>query len=166
MREISILNKAGLVAMVDDADYENLSQYRWMVYIGRSAFAYAVAQVGGKRTYMHRLLVGVPGKVVDHINGDTLDNRRANLRAVTAGENARNRNCAAISNTGLVGIHRRPKGGFVAKKSQVYLGHFRTAEEAVLARKAYEAASDTPDTLQSLLRRIVELESELARLAA
>lgn len=75
----------GKVAIVDAADYEWLSQWKWYALRIRHVF-YAVRKIrregGGQTTlYMHVLVAGTPpGHETDHINGDGLDNRRLNLR--------------------------------------------------------------------------------------
>lgn len=85
----------GRVAKIDVDDIPLVSEYRWQPNSG----GYAQAHVAGKRgdntrrtILMHRLLMGHPtSKHVDHINGDKLDNRRSNLRVVTAAQNSWNK---------------------------------------------------------------------------
>lgn len=90
MKEIK-LNK-GQVAIVDDADYAFLSQYRWHAKQCRNTFYVQVRPRNGATMTMHRLLLGAPkGMEVDHIDGNGLDNRRSNLRLCTHAENCRNR---------------------------------------------------------------------------
>lgn len=73
---------------VDDDDYENLKSQKW--YAGRARYTHYVIARSGK--HMHRILMGDPeGFVIDHINGDGLDNRRCNLRITTPSENSKNR---------------------------------------------------------------------------
>lgn len=83
----------GFVAQVDEADAAFLMRYRWYACTPRRRalqYTYAHAVVDGRRVYMHRLLMGNPPQEVDHINQDTLDNRRANLRLVTASQQRQN----------------------------------------------------------------------------
>ncbi|MDR9852943.1 HNH endonuclease [Paenibacillus sp. VCA1] len=89
MRTITL--SRGKQTVVDDEDYDQLSQFKWWV----DAYGYALTTVGGrlnkKNIRMHRMLTGAqPGQVVDHIDGDPLNNQKANLRIVTQKENVRN----------------------------------------------------------------------------
>lgn len=78
-------------ALVDNEDYEKLSQYNW----GLNSFGY-VARLGKvdgkwKMILMHRIIMDTPkGMVTDHINGNKVDNRKKNLRVCTHQENCRN----------------------------------------------------------------------------
>lgn len=92
---------------------------------------------------MHRLIMGaVSGQIVDHINGNKLDNRRCNLRFCTKAENNRNRKTQR-NVTGLKGViwSKRDKV-FSAKirlnSKDIHLGRFKTAEEAA---RAYDKAA-------------------------
>lgn len=78
--------------LVDEADAESLSRHRWFITKAVPGHrAYAKARIDGTFTLMHRLLMRSPaGCTVDHLNGDTLDNRRANLRIATRSQNAAN----------------------------------------------------------------------------
>lgn len=91
----------GKFALVDDADYEYLSQYKWY-YLERksrttgkvlSCYARTSIKAGSKHasTSMHRLLMNPPkGMVVDHRDHDGLNNQRYNLRVCTYSQNAQN----------------------------------------------------------------------------
>lgn len=81
----------GRVALVDDEDYP-LVAYRPWVAMNAGAQTRPFRGPKGMRILMHRLIMNPPaGYVVDHINGDKLDNRRTNLRICTQLENTRNR---------------------------------------------------------------------------
>ena len=95
MKEIKLTR--GYVAIVDDDDYEWASRYTWHASTGRHVCAKTTLSMAleGQRwqraEFMHRMLLDAKrGEIVDHINGDPLDNRRSNLRIVTAEQNARN----------------------------------------------------------------------------
>ena len=83
----------GKVAIVDDTDFDWLNQWKWYVLNKRPRY-YAARSVGprGKQTriYMHRFILDpVSGMEPDHINGNGLDNRRANIVACTRSEHAK-----------------------------------------------------------------------------
>lgn len=109
----------GLFAIVDAEDFEWLKKWKW--YADKSGskrgdFFYAKrtlkADEGGKRgdaaIKMHRAIMGLGAgdKLdVDHINMDTLDNRRSNLRICTRSENRANTTARSDNKLGLKGVH-------------------------------------------------------------
>jgi HNH endonuclease len=80
----------GKFALVDDEDYQYLKQWKWHWSAG---YAERKEYPGGKQTHvhMHRVILNAPkGVLVDHKDGDTLNNQRANLRPSTHSTNAMN----------------------------------------------------------------------------
>lgn len=90
----------GYVAYVSDEDYERASAYKWTASLeSRGTKVYAIrwstkAEHGSGKRYkirLHRWLLGLPAKdmelVVDHVDGDALNNTRDNLEIVTQSEN-------------------------------------------------------------------------------
>lgn len=126
----------GLFAKVSDEDYEHLSQYSWhAANTGRGTYACR----GTKTSYMHReIMKPEKGQVVDHINQDTLDNRRENLRICEHKQNLRNRS-KVNGNVNYKGVHKVKgrKSSYVAsigfEGKNIYLGYHRTAESAAMA---------------------------------
>jgi hypothetical protein len=134
----------GLVALVDRADLDWLSQWKWCATTHPRGPSYAVRRERStKRThYMHRELAAPPaGLLVDHINGDTLDNRRVNLRLATFSQNAANTTVVRAA-SGFRGVHHdRRNGRFQARcrfqGTNYHLGLFNSAEEAARTYDAF-----------------------------
>jgi hypothetical protein len=146
-----VLLSSGLVALVDAEDLalvlDGPAWHAKPVRIG-TAEHYAVTKhtvlVGGRprrRTVaMHRLVMGVvddPSVVVDHINGNTLDNRRQNLRVAQRAQNQGNRVMNVRNGSGYKGVRALPRGGYEARITtdglRRYLGYFRRPEDAAAA---------------------------------
>jgi hypothetical protein len=143
MKEIQLTQ--GRVALVDDADYEYLSQWKWKAYKDRYTwYARRGIRVGFviKTIHMHRLITNAPdGLFVDHINGDGLDNRRGNLRVCTKSENGFNRGKNSNNTTGYKGVTTN-KGKYRAQiridGKMCGLGRYTDPVEAA---KAYDRAA-------------------------
>jgi len=139
----------GYWAKVDVSDYEKLRRYRWRVRKGRNTW-YAERSIKkeatGKysRVLMHRDLVRVgEGYVIDHKNGDGLDNRRVNLRIATVSENAANSRLRRNNTSGYKGVwwdkgKRKYRAGLWAGEKRYHLGYYDSKEDAA---RAYDAAA-------------------------
>ncbi len=142
-REVALSN--GGVVIVDDEDYDMVSRWRWRRngdYASRSAWDKQKKRTGP--ILMHRFLLNAPpNRFVDHINRDTLDNRRENLRLIPRGANPQNKEVRSETSTGVRGVQRTKGGRYVAqvgfhqdgKRRNLYLGTFATIEEADAAAK-------------------------------
>lgn len=133
----------GLHTLVDLQDIGALGGYKWSVVdTGRGKYA---VRNGGKRgcVYLHREIMKPPdGMVVDHKNGDTLDNRRENLRVCTIQQNCHNNAGRKIRPEPLPrGVYRNRKA-YVAQIREGgttrYIGSFPTPE---LAARAFDEAA-------------------------
>ena len=129
-------------SLIDDADVALASGYPWRL----SSHGYANARVGNGVIYLHRLVMGNPDGMVDHINGDKLDNRKANLRVVDAAGNAQNRNVFGGQYSAHRGVTRNKRTGkWVAQARlngrQVHIGTFATEIEAARAASAWRRAN-------------------------
>jgi len=134
--------------IMDAKDVDILNKYDARVEINynRTKIPYAAIKVDkktGARRMLHRVIMNAPpGKVVDHINHNTLDNRKDNLRIVSYVENARNR----------AGLNRNNKSGYPGLRwhteinkwvatikinyKEIYLGAFINKEDAINIIKA------------------------------
>jgi hypothetical protein len=147
MKEIPLTR--GHIALVDDEDYERLAPLKWCALVKEDGRAYAVHYkvVAGKvtATKMHRLLCA--GELVDHKNGNGLDNRKENLRSATKNQNMWNRR-SFVSKSGFKGVsldtsvfRTKPWRAVIYQygKRQT-LGHFADPKEAA---RAYDEAAAT-----------------------
>jgi hypothetical protein len=116
MREVQLTQ--GYVALVDDEDYERVSQYTWRAE-RRSNGVRAYTHIKWVKIYLHRFVLNIvdPSVEVDHENHDQLDNQKHNLKAVTHKQNSENKR-SKRSNTGVRGVRRLPSGNFA-----VYVNH-------------------------------------------
>ena len=132
------------VVLVDDCDFHFFHEHTWFVhereegrkYVGRTAWN-GQRQV---RLRLHTAIMRPPnGMVVDHINGDTLDNRRSNLRVCTHKQNLGNRRPNRNSPWRYKGVRKRnDRNKWVASLAGKTLGYFDHERDAA---EAYNAAA-------------------------
>ena len=135
----------GQRALVDDEDYERLSQWRWRLGANGYVCRGERKSKDNYRTILlaREVLKAPPGKVVDHINHDILDNRRSNLRICTYIQNQGNKALSKIGSSCFKGVsyHKDSKKWrsyiFYSYK-HYHLGLFSTEIEAA---QAYNAAA-------------------------
>jgi hypothetical protein len=132
----------GMVTIVDDQDYDLLSQWKWSAHWGETKTYYASRVENGKTILMHRQILNAKSNQwVDHKDGNTLDNRRDNIRLCSRSQNMRNRKVPVNNRLGIKGVrvkNGRYEARIMSDKRAIFLGGFETALEATLA---YNAAS-------------------------
>ncbi len=143
MQEIPLTQNQ--VALVDDSDYEFLSQWRWFACKHRSGNFYAKRHTQGneKRTTIHmsRQILGLERgdkRQADHINHITLDNQLTNLRICTSQQNQMNRETHIESSSIYKGVSWDKKtkkwlAQIQVQRKNIHLGRFRFEELAALA---------------------------------
>lgn len=123
---------------------KNLSNSKVSVRkMGTGRQYYAFYEDKGKTKSLHRLIMNTPpDMVVDHISGDGLDCRKANMRNVTRDENSRNLPKPQTNTSGHIGVCLRKSGKYYAyiwnQSRQVPLGTYSDFFDAICARKSAE----------------------------
>jgi hypothetical protein len=143
-------------AIVDPADFYVVSKYKWHARKStQTYYATSTQYENGNRInlHMHRLVMQYklsPERctlhadlLVDHINGDGLDNRRANLRLATSAQNNYNRRITSRRTSKYKGVDYRPskrayRARITVDKKKIFLGHFT---DEISAARAYDAAA-------------------------
>lgn len=141
MKEIPLTQ--GKVALVDDEDYEELSKYKWCaVRYWNNFYAKRYIRKNGKRAmeYMHREIMEAVGRAceVDHIDGDGLNNQRANLRICTHNENTLNLQMNRRNTSGYKGVsfdrkRNRYQAYIRVRYRSYHIGRYKTSIEAAIA---------------------------------
>lgn len=137
----------GMVAVVDDDDFDRLAQYNWR-YSGRKRGGHAarVVYINGKQAsiLMHREIMNPPSDLeIDHINGNGIDNRKQNLRVATHAQNLRNQTVRSTNKLGVKGVcltrqKDKYRATITTNGKQKQIGVFNTVEEA---KAAYDKAA-------------------------
>ncbi len=140
----------GQFAIVDDEDFEYLNQWKWFASYctrGKRYYALRAERLNGKNRSigMHRLLLGLNDKsiIADHIDHNTLNNTRSNLRAVTHAQNMTNRLPKHNGSSKFLGVYKvKNKNYWVAQITKngekMKTGFFKNELEAA---RAYDKAA-------------------------
>lgn len=137
-------NKEPLKTIIETKDLEKVKSFpnKWSAYESNGKF-YVIGclQIEGKKktVRLHRWVMDAPDDMdVDHINGNSLDNRRTNLRLVTHQENMQNRGASKNNSSGYRGVYwykpgKRWRATTMFNKKQYYLGEFKDKKDAINA---------------------------------
>lgn len=133
----------GLFALVDDSDFDELNQYRWHAHERRSRNLYEAQRhlqserrdgkwVSISVTMSNHLIPHEAGLVIDHIDGNPLNNQRSNLRLATRHQNAINWSRKGTSFGRGIFLNGKKYGVRIVDPTgyRRYLGAFHTVAEA------------------------------------
>lgn len=141
MKEIKLTN-SDLIAVVDDEDFERVSQYKWRCEKDHKHPAYfrVRGSVNSKEVYLHRFILELQKTtlVVDHIDRNTLNNQKSNLRLVTQRENLAN-SCRRNTDLEFIYIRKKVNKHTTSFSVESKLENFKTLtfnnyEDALLVR--------------------------------
>lgn len=139
--EVVVNKKRNIVSLIDEEDLVLLKDYDFCYSQEKNritSYVWAIHRVTKKKYRLHRLIMKATSKMkVDHINHNTLDNRKSNLRLCTENQNKWNRTKYKCNTSGYKGVMKlKSNGKFIAaimcNNKRYHLGTFNTAEEAAL----------------------------------
>lgn len=138
MKEIPLTR--GLMTLVDDEDYEPLNQRKWCAWWSKGSQSYyAEGFIDGKVVLMHQhLMRELPGKVVDHVDHDGLNNQRYNLRKCSNSQNTANSRLNVTNKSGYKGVtwdkyKQKWVSQIMVNYKHIHLGRFEKIEDAATA---------------------------------
>jgi len=139
MREIVLNN--GMICTVDDEDYEEVTKIKWRALKDKTTTYAVYSPQKGAIVRMTRLIMGMPteGYVIDHIDGNGINNQKSNLRFVTKRQNSQNRHHHKTSI--YPGVYRHKNNSMFRAEIRImgkrkHLGWFKNEEDAYNAYKA------------------------------
>jgi hypothetical protein len=147
--------KYGLLkCKIDINDYEKVNHTRWQVIKRRDVFH--VQSCSNHNEYIHRLILITDAPVIDHADGDGLNNMRHNLREANKKTNAQNRRVTPGTLKGVRYYKNKFRARIKANGIDTWLGSFDTKEEAAIA---YNKAASTYFGEFARLNELPKLES-------
>jgi hypothetical protein len=141
MIDISTPKYPNSFTMVDDEDFDILNKHKWHIAKNSKTW-YAQRNVYKPKhgmIFLHRQILNIPdGMFIDHIDGNGLNNQKANIRVCTKAENCRNARIRGDNTSGYKGVsfHKPTKkwsASIQADKKQKHIGLFQSPQEAAFA---------------------------------
>lgn len=135
-------NGEAVQGFFDIEDYDLIKKYHWHVQTPKGKY-YFSTKIGDKEVFLHKLIMDDSEKIVDHIDGNSLNNRRTNLRYCNSKQNAQNLK-QHRSKTGIIGVRKdtRCKNSY---RAQIYFSQtehiektFKNIEYAIIQRLCWE----------------------------
>jgi HNH endonuclease len=120
--------------------YYDLMHYSWSFCVDKDdGYKWVQGHVNGDTLPLSRYVMNYDGDLmIDHKNGDTLDNRVSNLRIATSKQNAMNIKIRKNNTSGCTGVRCLKNGKYSARIKRINLGTFSSKDEAIKARKEAE----------------------------
>lgn len=139
---LELSTQDGTKFLVDIQDVAKIFNYSWFIFKNKSkTYVRGYDKTLKKKIFLHRLIMDVDNLKcqIDHINGNTLDNRKCNLRICNNSENQMNRKTNKNNTSGFKGVYSNNskkypwKAVIGANSKRIYLGQFKIKEDAATA---------------------------------
>lgn len=141
--EIIVYKKNGntIKSVIDLKDYNSVKLHSWSDTNG-----YLETKINNKHVKLHRFIMQLDNNsnnVIDHISGNTLDNRRLNLRICKSYENSRNRRKNLNNESGFPGVvwckaNKKWRSKICVNRKTIHLGYFNNIKDAIITRTKAE----------------------------
>lgn len=126
--------------LIDLDDYDKISKFCW--YETNHKYLMTRISETRKQILLHRFIIfgdTISDKQVDHINRNTYDCRKSNLRECLPIENSRNKGISTLNTSGFTGVsfskqYNKWRAFVTINKKYISLGYYNTKEEAIKAR--------------------------------
>ena len=128
----------GKKVLIDEDDFPVISRLTWHIDSGYATTTFITNNKKTYKIFMHRLILqSKRGYVVDHKNGNRLDNRKENLQYATHSQNSQNQKRKINKKSGFLGVEKVSQNSFRARLSlqgkKLNIGWFKSAKKAALA---------------------------------
>lgn len=146
MKSIELCESYGIMTigstkfLFDTEDLPLAESREW--YCDKDGYLVSCYYYNGRRRFVrfHRIVIDAkPQQIVDHINGNRADNRKANLRCCSRAENGRNRKVCLGNKSGVTGVfydreRQKWSANIVFNSKRVFLGRYDNKDDAIQAR--------------------------------
>lgn len=123
----------GMVALVDDEDFDRVNSMSWHAQKGKHTY-YARTGKNNGGLSMQQAVLNAPGVLIDHKNGNGLDNRKVNLRRCNSSQNSGNTRKHTDGASRFKGVHfHKRRGRWCAMIRHKHIGLYDTEEDAAVA---------------------------------
>lgn len=144
--EFDVYNQKNLPVatfIVDKEDIEKIKYHKWRIDTNNRIITGNCSKTRPRKELTHVLLEVPEGMVVDHIDGNTLNNKKSNLRVCTQGENLCNKHFMSNNKSGWQGVvwdkaRRRWAPEIQYESKKCHLGRYSLKEEAIFVRDVAE----------------------------
>lgn len=139
-----IITSKGEKSIIDSEDVERIKGFCW--WVSNTGYLMGDVHKPKKHISIHRLIMNIldrPDIIIDHKNGNKLDNRKSNLRICTRTENSYNKAMQPYNTSGITGVtwdkaRRKWAAAICYEGKRIHLGRYSNKDDAIKARREAE----------------------------